>query len=62
MKKEIMFFLSCFFSLYPLTKEEEKEREVINKIYQEDQTLQCINFEDIVKEVDYMKKKNPLGI
>lgn len=58
MKKEIMFFLSSFFSLYPLTEEEKKVRESINTSFKEDSSIQFIKFEDMVKEVNYMKEKN----
>ncbi len=42
MKKEIMFFLSSFFSLYPLTEEEKKVRESINTSFKEDSSIQFI--------------------
>jgi hypothetical protein len=58
MKKEIMFFLISFFSLYPLTEEEKKVRESINTSFKEDSSIQYINFEYFLKEVHYMKEKN----
>lgn len=57
MIKKFMFSLVCFFSVYSLTQKEEKERELSNMIC-EGKKIQCIKFEDILEEVEYMKKKN----
>lgn len=58
MKKQVLIILNCFLSIYALTEKEEKERELSNMICEENKEIQFIKFEDILEEVDYMKKKN----